>query len=481
MLLLLLACGSADAPATQTPVALTPAPSEPVNAELTFAPAVPAPLDRAGGATVVVELEVLEVVMPISEGVDYTFWTFGGQVPGKFIRITEGDTVEFHLQNHPSSKMPHNIDLHAVTGPGGGAASSFTAPGHESQFSFKALNAGLYVYHCATAPVGMHVANGMYGLILVEPEGGLPPVDREYYVMQGDFYTVGKYREKGEQPFDMQKAIEENATYVLFNGSEGALVGDNAITANVGETVRLYVGNGGPNLVSSFHVIGEIFDTVYPEGGSTLNHDVQTTLIPAGGAAIVEFTIEAPGTYILVDHSIFRAFNKGALGMLKVEGDDALEIYSGKEVDAVYLADKAEPGSGDAVTTASEQLAQGAMTPQAQVKAGEALFAGTCSTCHQADGAGIPNVFPPLAASDYLNADPNRAVGVVLNGLSGPITVNGTEWSSVMPPMSQLNDDEVANILTYVYASWGNNGTVVSADQVAKVRANTNPPAGAAH
>jgi len=159
--------------------------------------------------------------------------------------------------------MPHNIDLHGVTGPGGGAASSFTAPRHVSRFSFKALNAGLYVYHCATAPVGMHIANGMYGLILVEPPEGLPKVDREYYVMQGDFYTTGKYREKGHQPFDMEKAIDEHPTYVLFNGMEGSMTGDKALTAKTGETVRLYVGNGGPNLASSFHVIGEILDKVW--------------------------------------------------------------------------------------------------------------------------------------------------------------------------------------------------------------------------
>ncbi|MCA9570552.1 MAG: multicopper oxidase domain-containing protein, partial [Myxococcales bacterium] len=226
----------------------------PIHAVLTSPPEVPPAVDRTTPAKVVVELEVVEKVMPISEGVDYTFWTFGGTVPGSFIRIRQGDTVEFHLQNHPDNKMPHNIDLHAVTGPGGGAASSFTAPGNQSQFSFQALNPGLFVYHCATAPVGMHIANGMYGLILVEPPEGLAPVDREYYVMQGDWYTVGKYREKGLQPFDMQKGIEENATYVLFNGSEGALVGDNALQAKVGEHIRLFVGNGGPNLVSSFHL-----------------------------------------------------------------------------------------------------------------------------------------------------------------------------------------------------------------------------------
>jgi nitrite reductase (NO-forming) len=230
---------------------------------LTDAPKVPPPISRKFPSKVVVKLEVRELVKRMADGVDYTFWTFGGSVPGKFIRIRQNDEVEFHLMNRPDSKMPHNIDLHAVTGPGGGAAASFTAPGHESVFSFKALNPGLYVYHCATAPVGMHIANGMYGLILVEPVGGLPKVDKEFYVMQSEFYTKGPYGEAGLQPFSMDKALQENADYVVFNGAVGAMAGDNAAAANVGETVRLYVGNGGPNLTSSFHVIGEIFDNVY--------------------------------------------------------------------------------------------------------------------------------------------------------------------------------------------------------------------------
>ena len=263
-----------------------PPQGEPIMAILTSPPQVPPPTGRTQPAKVIVELEVRELEREISEGVKYTFWTFGGTVPGSFIRVRQGDTVEFHLKNHPDSKMPHNIDLHGVTGPGGGASSSFTAPGHESQFTFKALNQGLYIYHCATPPVGMHVANGMYGLIFVEPPEGMPKVDREFYVVQGDYYTVGRYREKGYQPFDMQKAIDENPTYVLFNGSESALVGDKAMKANVGETIRLFVGNGGPNLVSSFHVIGEIFDRVQFEGGTRYQENVQTTLIPAGGAAI---------------------------------------------------------------------------------------------------------------------------------------------------------------------------------------------------
>ncbi len=302
-------------------------------ATLTSAPNVPPPVNRDHAAKLVVNLEVKEVEKPIAEGSTYVFWTYGGDVPGNFIRIRQGDTVEFHLQNHPDSKMPHNIDLHAVTGQGGGAASTFAAPGHDAQFTFKALNAGLYIYHCATAPVGMHIANGMYGLILVEPPGGLPKVDREYYIVQGDFYTSGKYNEEGLQQFDMGKAIDESPTYVLFNGAEGALLGDKAITAKTGETVRLYVGNGGPNLTSSFHVIGEIFDRVYTEGGTKFQENVQTTVVPPGGAAIVEFTVDVPGNYPLVDHAIFRTFNKGALGILKVDGPEDKAIYSGPEAD----------------------------------------------------------------------------------------------------------------------------------------------------
>jgi nitrite reductase (NO-forming) len=375
--------------------------------------------------------------------------------------------------------MPHNIDLHGVTGPGAVKLDAAPPPGHQSQFTFKALNAGLYVYHCATAPVGMHVANGMYGLILIEPPAGLPKVDREYYVMQGDFYTVGKYREKGAQPFDMQKAIDERATYVLFNGSEGSMTGDKALTAKTGETVRLYVGNGGPNLVSSFHVIGEIFDKVWFEGGNKFQENVQTTLIPAGGAAMMEFHLEVPGSYVLVDHSILRAFNKGALAILKVEGPENKAIYSGKEVDEVYLGDRAQPNLA-AVTAAAQAATTGALTVEEQIKAGQALFAGTCSTCHQPSGAGLPGVFPPLAKSDWLAANPKRAIDVVLGGLTGPVKVNGGDYNSVMPPMSQLTDDEVANILTYVMGSWGNSGGKITKAEVAE-RRKAKPVAAAGH
>ncbi len=423
-------------------------------AELTPPPYVPTPVGKRKAKKLIVNMEILEQEGEMTDGVKYVYWTFGGSVPGSFIRTRVGDEVEFHLKNHPDNKLPHNIDLHAVTGPGGGATSSFVAPGHEAKFSFKVINPGLYVYHCATAPVGMHVANGMYGLILVEPEGGLPEVDKEYYIMQGDFYTKGENGDRGLQPFDMQKAVDEDADYVVFNGKVGSLTGDNAITANVGETVRLYVGNGGPNLVSSFHVIGEIFDKVHVEGGDFINENVQTTLVPAGGAAIVEFRVDVPGTFILVDHSIFRAFNKGALGMLKVQGEENKTIYSGKQEEGIY-----QPEGGGIQEMPSENGVVESEIPaksfEEMMEFGKATYMQTCFACHQAEGQGIPNAFPPLAESDYLNADVNRAIDIILNGKSGEITVNGQKYNSVMT-RQDLNDDEVANVLTYIYNSWGN-------------------------
>ncbi len=428
---------------------------------LTTAPNVPPPITRDYFTKVVVNLEVTEVVKQIADGVDYTFWTFGGSVPGKFIRVREGDLVEFHLKNHPSSKMPHNIDLHAVTGAGGGAASSFTTPGHESVFSFTPLNPGLFVYHCATAPVGMHIANGMYGLILVEPKEGLPPVDREFYVMQGEFYTKDKYGTPGLQPFSMEKAIQENADYVLFNGAVGSLTGDNALQAEVGETVRLFVGNGGPNLVSSFHVIGEIFDKVYIDSGTAVNTNVQTTLVPAGGSTTVEFKLEVPGTFILVDHSIFRAFNKGAIGMLKATGEKNLTIYSGKTDDRIY---QPEGGAIQEIPQA-EHAEPAAKNTEEQIERGKRVYTQICMACHQANGQGIMAAFPPLAKSDYLNSDVDRAIKTVVNGLSGEVEVNGEKYNSIMPKLD-LSDDDVANVLTYVYSMWENNGTVVTPDMV---------------
>lgn len=344
------AASSAAQTAAETPAGELPV----IDAVTTHAPEVPPAIDRDYPAKVRVKMETVEKTMKMDDGVEYRYWTFDGDVPGRMIRVREGDTVEVEFSNNPSSTVPHNVDFHAATGQGGGAAATFTAPGRTSTFSFKALQPGLYIYHCAVAPVGMHIANGMYGLILVEPKEGLPKVDKEFYIVQGDFYTKGKKGAQGLQPFDMDKAVAEQPEYVVFNGHVGSIAGDNALKAKAGETVRMYVGNGGPNLVSSFHVIGEIFDKVYVEGGKLINENVQSTIVPAGGSAIVEFKVDIPGSYTLVDHSIFRAFNKGALGQLKVEGAENPEIMTQK------LSDTAYAGSGAASAPAASAPAASA-------------------------------------------------------------------------------------------------------------------------
>ncbi|MBH6005203.1 nitrite reductase, copper-containing [Neisseria meningitidis] len=352
------AASSAAQAAAETPAGELPV----IDAVTTHAPEVPPAIDRDYPAKVRVKMETVEKTMKMDDGVEYHYWTFDGDVPGRMIRVREGDTVEVEFSNNPSSTVPHNVDFHAATGQGGGAAATFTAPGRTSTFSFKALQPGLYIYHCAVAPVGMHIANGMYGLILVEPKEGLPKVDKEFYIVQGDFYTKGKKGAQGLQPFDMDKAVAEQPEYVVFNGHVGSIAGDNALKAKAGETVRMYVGNGGPNLGSSFHVIGEIFDKVYVEGGKLINENVQSTIVPAGGSAIVEFKVDIPGSYTLVDHSIFRAFNKGALGQLKVEGAENPEIMTQK------LSDTAYAGSGAASAPAASAPAASAPAASASEK-----------------------------------------------------------------------------------------------------------------
>lgn len=275
------------------------------------------------------ELTAKEVIAEMAPGVTMNYWTYDGTVPGPMLRVREGDTVELTLHNDPSSLHHHNIDLHAVTGPGGGATVTGVAPGESKTFTFKALNPGLYVYHCAHTNVAQHMAHGMYGLILVEPKEGLRPVDEEYYVMQGEFYTLSPMGSKGLQMFDAGKMLNGKPEYIVFNGRTGALTGK--MKAKVGESVRIYVGNGGVNDISSFHVIGEIFDNVYPEGaiGSAPHQNIQSTMIPAGGSAIVEFNLEVPGRYVLVDHALAR-IDRGAWGILEVTGEKQPDIFDGQ-------------------------------------------------------------------------------------------------------------------------------------------------------
>ncbi len=456
---LVIGCVSLGAAAAMDPGDMGPPRGAPIEEKLVAPPNVPPPIHRNYPARVIVRMETREIVKEIADGVRYNFWTFNGSVPGPMIRVRQGDTVELHLRNAASSHMAHNIDMHAVMGPGGGAASTVTPPGHESVFSFKAMRSGIFIYHCATAPVPMHIANGMYGLVLVEPPQGLPKVDHEYYVVQGDFYTAGSYHEPGLQAFDMQKMLLEQPTYVLFNGREGSLTGANALTSKVGDTVRLFIGDGGPNLVSSFHIIGQIFDNAHVEGGTLVNHNVQTTLVPAGGATMVEMKTLVPGTFLLVDHSITRAFMQGALGELKV---------SGPPQPALYNKVSSGPIPGAAKVARKVAVESSAMDATAD---GKRVFTQICAACHQGNAMGLPGAFPPLAMSDYLNADPKRAIGIVLNGLSGKITVNSTGYENVMPAQgAQLSNEEIANVLTYVLNNFNNKGGKISAAEVKAVR-----------
>ena len=290
---------------------------------------VPKTVVYAEDGIVEVSLTTKEVIAEMADGTTINYWTFDGTVPGPFIRAREGDTVRVTIHNDETSLHPHNVDFHAVTGPGGGAAATIVAPGESKTLTFKALNAGLFIYHCAFGNPGLHMTHGMYGLILVEPKGGLPPVDKEFYVVQGEFYSEGGLGREGLQLFDTQAYLDGKPQYVVFNGRTGALM-DN-MTAKVGDTVRMYVGNGGVNLVSSFHVIGEIFDRVYREGDlvSPPAEGLQTTLVPAGGAVMVEFTVNYPGNYVLVDHALARV-DRGAWGVLHVEGEANPAIYNGE-------------------------------------------------------------------------------------------------------------------------------------------------------
>jgi nitrite reductase (NO-forming) len=292
---------------------------------------VPSPTGKREPQTIRVDLVAVELEARLAEGTTYGFWTFNGRVPGPMLRARVGDTIDVHVQNSGDSAHIHSVDFHAATGPGGGAAATQVEPGDTKSFKFKALVPGLYVYHCATPMVAHHITNGMYGLILVEPEGGLPPVDREFYVMQGEIYTDAPFGQQGRQEFSVEKLLNERPEYFVFNGSVGALSKLHPLKAKVGETVRIFFGVGGPNYTSSFHVIGEIFDRVYSFADvlSPPLQGVQTITVPAGGAAIAEFKLDVPGNYILVDHALSRA-ERGLVGMMQVEGQPNPEIFDGR-------------------------------------------------------------------------------------------------------------------------------------------------------
>ena len=290
---------------------------------------LPPPIKLRGPEKVVVELTTIELMGRLDDGAPYRYWTFNGKVPGPFVRVRVGDTVEVRLTNAGDSTLMHNVDFHAVTGPGGGGGATDAAPGETKSFTFKALSPGVYVYHCATPHAAWHIAKGMYGLILVEPEGGLPKVDREFYVMQGEIYTEQPFGTKGEVTDSYNKLLNETPEYYVFNGSVGGITTAHPLTAKVGDTVRIFFANGGPNATSSFHMIGEIFDRAYAYGSLTAEPltNVQTITVPPGGATVVDFKLQVPGDFVLVDHALSRAM-RGLVGVLKVDGPPDPEVFS---------------------------------------------------------------------------------------------------------------------------------------------------------
>jgi nitrite reductase (NO-forming) len=289
---------------------------------------VPPPIGSRGPGYVKVNLEVQELAGQLDDGTTYRFWTYNGQIPGPLIRARVGDTVEVRLENSEDSWAAHSIDLHAVNGPFGGARATDVDPGQARSFKFKALSPGLYIYHCGTPMVAHHISSGLYGLILIEPEGGLPEVDREFYIVQGEVYTAGEKGDGGMQEVDLEKLLDEQPEYVTFNGTVGSLTAKKPMHATAGETVRIFFGVAGPNMTSAFHVIGEMFDKVYSFGGTTsVDPNIQTVPVPPGGTTFVDFKIDVPGTYVIVDHALSR-LERGAAGLIIADGEDDPEIFT---------------------------------------------------------------------------------------------------------------------------------------------------------
>jgi copper-containing nitrite reductase/amicyanin len=417
----------------------------------THAPLVPPPIQRQDQRRLVVNWTASEIKAEIAPGVIYDdYWAFEGKVPGPVVRMREGDLLEVHLTNHISSMRNHNIDFHFVMGPGGGASALNVAPGEKAVLEVRATAPGFYMFHCATPDIPTHVANGMYGYVIIEPAEGLPPVDREYYVVQSELYTTdGK---KGHQSFSMARGEKFDAEYVVFNGAVGSMMGANALKANVGETVRLWVGNAGPNFISSFHVIGQIFSKVYREGDllSAPGRAIQTTLIPAGGSSVVEFRSDVPGTYLLVDHAIFR-LHRGAAGSIVINGAKNAEVY-----DAITAGAKAEAMSDHDHVAAPAPAAETKPAAPAEKPAAKPASKPARSVLRKTTAQVMPAVltgpvtgisasyFPPEPAPEAMeamapaSAGPVAAGGVTIRMLPGAGNYDTDESNDFSQPVVRI-------------------------------------------
>ena len=294
--------------------------------------AVPAPVQRTSAVTHEVALTCEEIEAEIRPGVTFRYMTFGGQVPGPMIRVRQGDTVRFTLENLPSSRALHNIDFHAVYGTGGGAEATNVQPDQSNGMVFQARYPGAFIYHCAVPNLDYHISAGMFGLIFVEPPEGLPEVDREIYLGQHELYTKDpKSDQHNHQHFDYERMIAEDPNYVLLQGAKTALTADRAgpMKARVGETARVFFVNGGPNLTSNFHPIGNVWSKAWREGAIASDPEryVQTMAVPPGSCGIFEMEFPVPETVKLVDHALSRVVHKGMLGEIVVEGEPRPNVF----------------------------------------------------------------------------------------------------------------------------------------------------------
>ncbi|WP_336325819.1 copper-containing nitrite reductase [Halovenus sp. HT40] len=292
---------------------------------------LPDPVDWSEPRHHEVEMKTTEETAEIEPGVTFDYMTFDGRIPGPMVRVRQGDTVNVTLTNDESNSMPHNIDFHAVYGPGGGAGASTVNPGETASFEFKAMYPGVHVYHCAVPNLDHHISAGMFGAILVEPKEGLPEVDRELYFGQHELYTDAEAGEKGHHNFDFGAMKSEDPTYVCLNGEAYAITGDGygPVDVEKGERVRIFHANGGPNLISSWHGIGNVWETFYRDGAiaSDPDHYVETAPVVPGSVAIAEIDTPVPGPIKLVDHALSRVARKGMLGIINVEGEAEPEIF----------------------------------------------------------------------------------------------------------------------------------------------------------
>ncbi len=480
-------------------------------------PEVPPPLRRQRPAKVVVDLEVVESTSRLADGVEVILASYGGTVPGPFVRVREGDRVEFRLHNHPDNRQEHGLMVHAATGPGAGAEASLTPPGFSSTFTFHARTPGLFLYQSPETQVSTHGGAGLFGLILVEPEEGLPPVQNEVYLVRSEFYTQGAFGEPGLQAFSPEKALRGTPEYVVFNGAVGALSGENALTAEVWQSTRFYIGNAGPSHTASFRISGKPFERVYSESQAHPEIARRNLLLPPGDAAIVDVMWEAPGVYPLVDASYSLGKGRGALAEVYVTGPDNPSLFDGPrplaeyqpgtrlpEIPEVAVAPPPAPAPAvvapppvapapEAPVALPEPPAEPAIavapTPAPapapvvpppsepdydlaeSMARGEQTFQNICMVCHQATGQGLPGIFPPLAGSDYLFDDIDRAIHIVLHGKEGVIVVNGVEYNQVMVAQN-LDDTETADVMNYILNTWGNqHDEVITPTRVARVRA----------